>query len=250
MKTKQDESRRMNAVVLVAGVARRLAPLTDTTHKALLPVGGRPLLARMLDALAAAGIRRTVLVVGHCADQIRRLAGERRGSMARRLRRQSRVRARLRPVAVRGAELPDRARPHHGRRRPLPARAAAPPARRPRAQRAPRRPRLLRHRRGGQDLHARRPCDRARQEGGAGGVGRRRRGRRLLQVRRRGGPAPRALPAQGHRREPRHERVRGRAPHAGGEPPRGLGGRHGCCPGPRSISSKTCAVPRPTCFRT
>lgn len=72
----------MNAVVLVAGVARRLAPLSDTTHKALLPVGGRPLLARMLDALAAAGIRRTVLVVGHCADQVRRLAGERRGSMA------------------------------------------------------------------------------------------------------------------------------------------------------------------------
>ncbi|MEX2147723.1 MAG: phosphocholine cytidylyltransferase family protein [Candidatus Rokuibacteriota bacterium] len=72
----------MNAVVLVAGVARRLAPLTDATHKALLPVGGRPLLARMLDALAAAGIRRTVLVVGHCADQVRRLAGERRGAMA------------------------------------------------------------------------------------------------------------------------------------------------------------------------
>jgi choline kinase len=72
----------MNAVVLVAGVARRLAPLTDTTHKALLPVGGRPLLARMLDALAAVGIRRTVLVVGHCSDQVRRLAGERRGSMA------------------------------------------------------------------------------------------------------------------------------------------------------------------------
>ena len=47
----------MNAIVLVAGVARRLAPLTDTTHKALLRVGGRPVLARMLDALAGAGIR-------------------------------------------------------------------------------------------------------------------------------------------------------------------------------------------------
>ena len=35
----------MNAIILVAGVARRLAPLTDTTHKALLPVGGRPILA-------------------------------------------------------------------------------------------------------------------------------------------------------------------------------------------------------------
>ena len=40
----------MNALILIAGVARRLAPLTDTTHKALLPVGGRPILGRMLDA--------------------------------------------------------------------------------------------------------------------------------------------------------------------------------------------------------
>jgi choline kinase len=72
----------VNAIVLVAGVARRLAPLTDSTHKALLRVGGRAVLARMLDALAGAGIRRTVLVVGHCADQVRALAGERVGRMA------------------------------------------------------------------------------------------------------------------------------------------------------------------------
>ena len=72
----------MTAIILVAGVARRLAPLTDATHKALLPVGGRPILARMLDALAWAGVRRSVLVVGHCADQVRALAGERVGRMA------------------------------------------------------------------------------------------------------------------------------------------------------------------------
>src|SRR5688500_8180290 len=36
----------------------------------------------MLDALAGAGIRRTALVVGHCADQVRALAGERVGRMA------------------------------------------------------------------------------------------------------------------------------------------------------------------------
>ena len=43
----------MKAIVLAAGVARRLAPLTDHTHKALLPVGGRSLLDRMLGSLAA-----------------------------------------------------------------------------------------------------------------------------------------------------------------------------------------------------
>ena len=71
----------MTAIILVAGVARRLAPLTDSTHKALLPVGGRPILARMLDALAWAGVRRAVLVVGHCEDQVRRIAGDRVGRM-------------------------------------------------------------------------------------------------------------------------------------------------------------------------
>ncbi len=72
----------MNAVILAAGVARRLAPLTDKTHKALLPVGGKAVLARMLAALADCGIRQTVIVVGHCADQVRALAGNRLGRMA------------------------------------------------------------------------------------------------------------------------------------------------------------------------
>jgi choline kinase len=71
----------VKAIVLVAGVARRLAPLTDHTHKALLPVGGRSLLDRMLDALAASGVEEAVLVVGHCQDQVRRAAGARRGPM-------------------------------------------------------------------------------------------------------------------------------------------------------------------------
>ncbi len=72
----------MNAIILVAGVARRMAPLTDTTHKALLPLGGRPVLSRMLEALDAAGVRQVTLVVGHCADQVRQVAGERVGRLA------------------------------------------------------------------------------------------------------------------------------------------------------------------------
>jgi choline kinase len=66
----------MRAIVLAAGVARRLAPLTDRTNKCLLPVGGRSLLDRMLSTLAAAGVPETALVVGHCADQIRAFAGQ------------------------------------------------------------------------------------------------------------------------------------------------------------------------------
>jgi choline kinase len=72
----------MNAIILAAGVARRLAPLTDKTHKALLAVGGRPLLSRMLAALSDVGIRETLIVVGHCADQVRAVGGTRLGPMA------------------------------------------------------------------------------------------------------------------------------------------------------------------------
>jgi len=95
----------VTAIILVAGVARRLAPFTDTTHKALLPVGGRPILARMLEALAWCGVRRAVLVVGHCADQVRRLAGDRVGRMA--------VEYVLNPDYTRGSVLSLYAARHH-----------------------------------------------------------------------------------------------------------------------------------------
>jgi choline kinase len=71
----------VNAVILAAGEARRLAPLTDHTHKCLLPVGGRSLLDRMLESLAAGGVDEALVVVGHCQDQVRRAAGTARGVM-------------------------------------------------------------------------------------------------------------------------------------------------------------------------
>jgi choline kinase len=71
----------VKAILLAAGVARRLAPFSDRTHKCLLPVGDRPLLTRMLGALASVGIAETVLVIGHCADQVRAVAGTHRGAM-------------------------------------------------------------------------------------------------------------------------------------------------------------------------
>jgi choline kinase len=71
----------VKAILLAAGVARRLAPLTDHTHKCLLPVGGQSLLDRMLEALAACGVAEAVIVVGHCQDQVRAAAGTARGSM-------------------------------------------------------------------------------------------------------------------------------------------------------------------------
>jgi choline kinase len=72
----------MTALILAAGVARRLAPLTERTAKCLLDVGGVPLLHRMLSALDAAGVREVVLVVGHCADQVGAAARQHRGRLA------------------------------------------------------------------------------------------------------------------------------------------------------------------------
>lgn len=71
----------MRALILAAGVGHRLAPLTDRQPKCLLPVGGRSLLERMLESLAALPVSEAVIVVGHCQDQIRRVAGSRFGRL-------------------------------------------------------------------------------------------------------------------------------------------------------------------------
>ena len=54
------------AVILAAGRGSRLAPLTDTMPKPLVPVGGRPIIATILDALNAAGISSITIVRGYC----------------------------------------------------------------------------------------------------------------------------------------------------------------------------------------
>lgn len=59
------------AVILAAGAGTRLRPLTDSRPKCLLEVGGRPLLDYQLEALAAHGIGEVLVVIGHCADQVR-----------------------------------------------------------------------------------------------------------------------------------------------------------------------------------
>ena len=61
----------MIGVILAAGMAKRLRPLTDTKPKCLLEVGGRTLLERTVRAMQQAGITEFVVVTGYCADQIR-----------------------------------------------------------------------------------------------------------------------------------------------------------------------------------
>ena len=53
-----------SAMVLAAGLATRMRPLTDNTAKPLLPLGGRTLLDHAMDHLVDAGVR-TVVVNAH-----------------------------------------------------------------------------------------------------------------------------------------------------------------------------------------
>lgn len=57
-------------MIFAAGLGTRLKPLTDTMPKALVRVGGQPLLWHVIMKLKAAGYERMVINVHHFADQI------------------------------------------------------------------------------------------------------------------------------------------------------------------------------------
>ena len=61
----------MIGVILAAGMAKRLRPLTDERPKCLLKVGERTLLQRTVDAMTAAGIQELVVVTGYRGEMIR-----------------------------------------------------------------------------------------------------------------------------------------------------------------------------------
>ncbi len=60
----------MRAIILAAGTASRLRPLTLHTPKCLLKVGERTLLERSMDALIKAGIREFCIVTGYLHEKI------------------------------------------------------------------------------------------------------------------------------------------------------------------------------------
>src|SRR5919108_6296906 len=58
----------LEVVVLAAGPGKRMrSPLPKVLH----PLGGRPLLAHVLDAARTLGARRTIVVHGHGAEAVR-----------------------------------------------------------------------------------------------------------------------------------------------------------------------------------
>lgn len=61
--TRDSQVSDVGAVILAAGFGTRLAPLTDTTPKPLLDIGGRPVVSHLLDRLRDLEVGRVVVVV-------------------------------------------------------------------------------------------------------------------------------------------------------------------------------------------
>ena len=61
----------MKALIFAAGLGTRLRPITDNMPKALVPVGGVPMLERVLLKIKDSGISEFVVNVHHFSGQIR-----------------------------------------------------------------------------------------------------------------------------------------------------------------------------------
>jgi choline kinase len=60
----------MKAIILAAGVSRRLYPLTYEIPKCLIEVGAKPILNHQLEALQSSGITDIIMVVGYYREAI------------------------------------------------------------------------------------------------------------------------------------------------------------------------------------
>ena len=66
----------MKAMILAAGRGERLQPLTRELPKALVPAGGKPLIAWHLEHLAASGCREAVVNLSHLGERIAHALGD------------------------------------------------------------------------------------------------------------------------------------------------------------------------------
>ena len=64
------------AIVMAAGLATRLRPLSERYAKPVLPIDGRPVLGSLLRELAGAGCPEVTIVVGYLAEQVEQLGGD------------------------------------------------------------------------------------------------------------------------------------------------------------------------------
>ena len=60
----------MNGLIFAAGIGSRLKPWTDFHPKALVEVGNKPMLQRVIENMKKAGIENIIINIHHMADQI------------------------------------------------------------------------------------------------------------------------------------------------------------------------------------
>jgi glucose-1-phosphate thymidylyltransferase len=61
----------MRAIIPVAGIGTRLKPHTYSTPKVLLNVGGKPIIAHIIEKLLEEGIKKSTFIIGHLGDMIK-----------------------------------------------------------------------------------------------------------------------------------------------------------------------------------
>jgi len=66
----------MKAVIIAAGKGKRLSPITSTTPKPMIPIGGKPLLEHSILSLREVGITEILIIVGYREDIIKDYFGD------------------------------------------------------------------------------------------------------------------------------------------------------------------------------
>ena len=59
------------AIVLAAGLGRKVWPYGEFRQKCTIPVANKPIVRRIVENLVEAGCQRIIVVVGHHAQQVR-----------------------------------------------------------------------------------------------------------------------------------------------------------------------------------
>lgn len=65
-----EDQRTIRSFILAGGLGTRLRPISGPTPKGMMPVGGQPFLARLIDRLAAQRLTDIVLCLGYGAEDI------------------------------------------------------------------------------------------------------------------------------------------------------------------------------------
>lgn len=70
----------MQAIILAAGMGRRLGEYTKDNTKCMLPVNGERLIDRTLKILCHQGIKKVVIVIGYKGENLKNYIGDRYSS--------------------------------------------------------------------------------------------------------------------------------------------------------------------------